>query len=75
MRSVDETLLEMRGNALLAYLDEDEQRLIMPHVSIRSYRLGDVLFADDEHSDTAYFPISAMISMIAEMADGSTLEY
>jgi CRP-like cAMP-binding protein len=53
----------------------DEWAFLKPHLKIVSLAYGQVLFEDREPSDMAYFPMTAVISMLALMKNGDEVEY
>ncbi len=62
-------------NDLLRHLPANEWELVRP--GARRVRLAhaQLIFADGEPSHIAYFPLTCIISMIAEMANGDECEY
>ena len=64
-----------RANTLLAHLPADEWSLLLPNARILTLKHGQVLFSDDEPADMAYFPLTAIVSMIALMKNGQEIEY
>jgi CRP-like cAMP-binding protein len=64
-----------RVNALLGHLPEAELRRLLPSVQVVTLRQAQVLFSDQEPADVAYFPLTAIISMLALMRDGQEIEY
>lgn len=62
-------------NSLLAVIPPAEWNLLEPHATIVTLRQAQTIFAVDEPSDVIYFPLSCIVSMIAEMANGDQCEY
>jgi CRP-like cAMP-binding protein len=62
-------------NAILAHLPAAEWALLQPHMRMLTLRHAELLFADGEPAALTYFPLSCIISMIAEMANGDECEY
>jgi CRP-like cAMP-binding protein len=62
-------------NELLAHLPYDEWELLRPHSSIVTLKQAELIFDDHDPSDVTYFPVTCIISMIAEMANGDECEY
>jgi CRP-like cAMP-binding protein len=63
------------ANDLLRNLPEHEWELLRPHARLVTLRNAQLLFANGEPSDVTYFPLSCIISMLAEMANGDECEY
>ena len=61
-------------NHLLAALPEKEFLHILPMLEHVSFKLGDVLYEADEKMDHAYFPTTAIISLLSIMENGATAE-
>jgi CRP-like cAMP-binding protein len=70
-REVSDPLL----NHVLAHLPPDEWKLLKPHVRIVTLKAAELIFADAEPALVTYFPLTCIISMIAEMANGDECEY
>jgi CRP-like cAMP-binding protein len=64
-----------QANAILAHLPEAEWALLLPHAHMLTLRQAELLFADGEPAAVTYFPLTCIISMIAEMANGDECEY
>ena len=64
-----------RTNELLAQLPDGEWALLEPHAVVVTLKLSELLFTDEQPADLTYFPITAIVSMIAEMANGDECEY
>lgn len=62
-------------NDLLRHLPSDEWRRLSAETRIITLRYDEVLFRDDEPPDMAFFPLTALISMIAVMHNGDEVEY
>jgi CRP-like cAMP-binding protein len=62
-------------NHLLAHLPDDEWGMLEPHLSIVTLRHAKLLFRYEEPADFTYFPLTCIVSMIAEMANGDECEY
>jgi hypothetical protein len=62
-------------NDLLARLPATEWSLIEPYASIVTLKHAQVLFTDVQPADLTYFPLTSIVSMIAEMANGDECEY
>jgi len=67
--------LDPKTNGILAHLPHAEWELLRPHASVVTLRHGELLFADGEPAKITYFPLTCIISMIAEMANGDECEY
>jgi CRP-like cAMP-binding protein len=62
-------------NALLDHLPAAEWALLEPHAVVVMLKHGQLLFTDEQPADLTYFPLTAIVSMIAEMEDGDECEY
>ena len=62
-------------NDLFRRMSKKEWTLLKPHVKVVSLAYGQILFEDNEPSDMAYFPMTAVISMLALMKNGDEIEY
>lgn len=62
-------------NHLLAHLPHNEWEMLKEHAEIVTLKQAALLFADDEPADFTYFPLTCIVSMIAEMANGDECEY
>lgn len=62
-------------NDLFRRMSTKEWTLLKPHLKIVSLAYGQILFEDKEPSDMAYFPMTAVISMLALMKNGDEVEY
>jgi CRP-like cAMP-binding protein len=63
------------GNALLTCLPERERELLRPHVTTITLKHAEPLYTTESASDVAYFPLTCIVSMIAEMENGDECEY
>ncbi|HKO96123.1 MAG TPA: Crp/Fnr family transcriptional regulator [Pyrinomonadaceae bacterium] len=61
-------------NSLLAALPEAELERLAPHFKSVSLSVGQILKEADENSSDAYFPLDSVISLIAVMENGMTVE-
>ncbi|MDQ6826814.1 MAG: Crp/Fnr family transcriptional regulator [Candidatus Eremiobacteraeota bacterium] len=68
-------IVDPRVNELLAHLPSNEYDKLVAGSRIVTLKHGKLLFADKEPRDMVYFPLTALVSMIAEMDDGSRVEY
>jgi len=62
-------------NDLLRRMPVDEWALLKPDLTIVTLAYGQILFEDGEPSDMAYFPMTAVISMLSLMKNGDEAEY
>ena len=62
-------------NHLLAHLPASEWKALEARAVVVSLRQGELVFSGDEPVDLEYFPLTCIISMIAEMANGDECEY
>ena len=61
-------------NYLLAALPADEFALVKSKLKSISFKLGDVIYESGDRMDYAFFPTTAIISMLYIMEDGMTAE-
>ena len=61
-------------NRLLAALPKDEYRRLLPNLEISPLIFGDILYEAGDPIRHVYFPNSGIISLLAVVADRSTLE-
>jgi CRP-like cAMP-binding protein len=61
-------------NKLLASLPPDDLALLQPHLRHVELRRGDVLIELDEPITYAYFPFSGIVSLVAAIDEGLTVE-
>lgn len=62
-------------NHLLEHLPVAEWKALEERATVVTLRQGELLFVAEEPVDLAYFPLTCIISMIAEMANGDECEY
>ncbi|MGB7086607.1 MAG: Crp/Fnr family transcriptional regulator [Phormidesmis sp.] len=61
-------------NQLLGNLSEDAYQRLKPHLQVQSFSLGAVLYPPMEPITKVYFPVSALLSWISLLEDGSLTE-
>jgi CRP-like cAMP-binding protein len=61
-------------NRLLAALPVEEYERLHPHLKQVSFALGEVIYESGGHLDYVYFPITAIISLLYMMENGSSAE-
>ncbi len=61
-------------NRLLAVLSPEEYQRLVPHMKVVKLSLKQVLHYSGTEIDSIYFPHRLLVSLIAEMEDGSTVE-
>ena len=66
--------IDASKNQILAHLPAREAKRLLPHLRFVSLRLKQVLYQPGEPIGDVYFPHDAVISMIAPMADGKSVE-
>ncbi|HWQ34160.1 MAG TPA: Crp/Fnr family transcriptional regulator [Blastocatellia bacterium] len=67
--------LPVTGNRLLASLPENEFRtVIFPYLEPVELRQGEVIYAPRQVIDYAYFPVTALLSLIVSSENGDTVE-
>jgi len=65
---------ESLNNHLLALQSEKGFTRLLPHLEDISFSNGEYLYQLDEHNDYVYFPETAIISHLHNLADGKTVE-
>lgn len=61
-------------NRLLAALPGEEYELLRPNLEHVSYSLGEILFEPPDRIRNIYFPTSSIISFLAELPNGDSVE-
>jgi CRP-like cAMP-binding protein len=61
-------------NRLLAMLPRDEYHRILPHLGHVSFSLGEVVYESGGRMSHIYFPVTAVISLLYMMENGSSAE-
>lgn len=64
----------VRTNYLLASLKDDDLERMIPKLSVVDFELGAVLYEAGDKMDFAYFPTTAIVSLLYIMESGSTAE-
>lgn len=67
--------IDRTGNDLLAHLPPHEWAVLEPYSVIVNLRHAEKIFDDHDPGDAAYFPLTCIVSMIAEMENGDECEY
>jgi CRP-like cAMP-binding protein len=62
-------------NHLLAHLPLGEWEMLRGHARVVTLKHAALMFADEEPADFTYFPLTCIVSMIAEMSNGDECEY
>lgn len=62
------------GNRILGALPPEEYELLLPALSAVSLELNRRLLEPGKAIDTIYFPVTAVVSLLTTMDDGSTVE-
>src|SRR5436189_5859583 len=62
------------GNRLLATLPENEFNRLLPHLESVELRQGQLIYAARQRIDYAYFPVTALLSVIVSSRDGDLIE-
>jgi CRP-like cAMP-binding protein len=65
---------DLSGNEILARLPQREARRLLPHLRFVALRLKQVLYRPGDPTYYVYFPQDAVISMIAPMDEGRSVE-
>ncbi len=75
MSTRDRRLIGAVDAALLEHLPDDEYDLLLSNAQVLTLKHGQVLLNDGGPADMAYFPLTAIVSMIALMKNGDEIEY
>lgn len=65
---------QLKENRLLAVLPSEEYQLLKPSLEYVELSLGEILFEPPDLIRNVYFPTSAIISFLAELPDGDSVE-
>lgn len=65
---------ELTQNALFALLRPEALAFLAPFIEVRPISAGEAIYEDDEPVTHTVFPLSGMISFMARMTDGRTIE-
>jgi len=71
---MSESSIPQNGNHLLASLPPDDYRRLQPHLTLVELPQGMPIYDADGPVKYVYFPINALISLVNQMKDGSTVE-
>ena len=61
-------------NRLLAALSPEEHARLAPHLELVPLALGQILFRPEDRLDFAHFPLTAIVSLLTELEDGTGME-
>ncbi|MDQ6826411.1 MAG: Crp/Fnr family transcriptional regulator [Candidatus Eremiobacteraeota bacterium] len=67
--------VDPRVNNLLKHLPPVEYKKLLAGSRVVTLKHAQVLFTYEEPADMVYFPMTSLVSMIAEMGNGSAVEY
>lgn len=70
----DPQAIESLGNRLLAALPTDDYERLQPHLKLMTLPLRYVVYEAGDPITDVYFPRHAVISLVATLEDGSTME-
>jgi CRP-like cAMP-binding protein len=73
--AVSSTAIVRRTNDILARIPDSEWALLESHASLVALGHAELLFTNEQPADLTYFPVTSIVSMIAEMANGEECEY
>jgi CRP-like cAMP-binding protein len=62
------------GNQLLASLSEDKMAVLQPHLRVLDLPQETVLFETGDTIKTVYFPLSGVVSVVVDLANGEMIE-
>ena len=65
---------DLAKNQILAALPEEESKRLLPHLRSVSLSLGQLLYQPEDLIRHLYFPLDAVISSLASMEDGKSVE-
>jgi CRP-like cAMP-binding protein len=75
VRVVGAQNVDRLANQLLAHLPQAEWNVLEPDAEIVALKHAQLIFQDSNSDDATYFPLTCIISMIAEMRNGEECEY
>jgi CRP-like cAMP-binding protein len=61
-------------NKILAALPDNEYARLLPHLELVSLPLGQILHKTEDHIKYVYFPNSGVVSFVAHMKEGASIE-
>ena len=64
----------LRDNLLLSTLPVEEYNLLAPDLKSVSVRLGEILSQPGDNIQHVYFPMTCIVSLLTDLADGSGME-
>lgn len=64
----------LTDNLLLSHLTPDEHRALSPDLQVVRLELGQILHAPDEKIKHVYFPATSLISLLASLDNGDSVE-
>jgi CRP-like cAMP-binding protein len=70
----DQESIDAHMNLLLATLSKTEFNRILPHLQLVNLKLGQCLCESGEQMSSVYFPITAIVSLLYNMENGSSGE-
>ena len=65
---------DFKGNAILACLKGDDKALALKLGEVVDFKLNQNVYEPDQRIKDAYFPLGAILSIVARMRDGSAIE-
>lgn len=71
---MNETISPREQNHILAALPHADYERLAPHLERIEGERGHIFYRAGERMDYAYFPITAMVSLVSEMPDGASVE-
>ncbi|MDT7807568.1 MAG: hypothetical protein QOJ70_1381 [Acidobacteriota bacterium] len=71
---MSDTIQPVSENRLLAALSAGERERLAPHLEPVTLSLSEVLFRPDERLRHVHFPISAIVSLLTSLEDGTGME-
>jgi CRP-like cAMP-binding protein len=71
---MSETVRQPTENKILAALPREDYERIAPHLKQLNLPKGKVLYISEQRIEHMYFPIGSMISLVAQLSDGASIE-
>lgn len=65
---------DQNTNILLSALSEEERKRIFPDLTLVKLQLGEILYSPDKKIKHAYFPTTAIVSLLQYMDNGASAE-
>jgi CRP-like cAMP-binding protein len=71
---MSDVIQPLSDNRLLGALSPEEYERLAPHLESVSLGLGETLFGPDEQIQYVHFPVTAVVSLLTDLEDGTGME-